>query len=223
MKDIFSQTKAIIFDMDGVLFLTTACHAQAFAEALAPLSITGFSYDTIAGMRTDEAFRQLFKQANREVDDMTLDRLVKQKQERVLQLLEQDPPIAPGSGDVVTTLAASYRLALASSASRHRIELFLDKSGYGHAFAFFLDGHSVVNAKPAPDIYARTVERLGLAPAECVVIEDAINGVQAAVAAGIPVVALIDGPDPAPFLAAGASMVVSGLTDLIPLFKPTAS
>ena len=76
-------------------------------------------------------------------------------------------------------------LALASSSPRRIIDLFTSKTSTQSYFEFLLSGEEVPNGKPEPDIFLEAARRLGAAPAECVVIEDSANGVQAAVAAGM--------------------------------------
>lgn len=213
----FSEIKAVIFDMDGVLFLANDLHAQAFQEVLTPLGITDFSYPSIAGMRTDESFKKIFKQNQRTINNQDLEALVKEKQSRVLELLENNPPIAPESKTLIPYLQKRYRLALASSASKERIELFLRESNYGNAFTFYLHGDDVAHAKPAPDIYLLAAQQLNLSPKDCIVIEDAINGIQAAVAADMRAIAVIGAENSEPFLQAGADVVVSGLKEIASL------
>ncbi len=208
-----TDLKAVIFDMDGVLLLSTPCHATAFAEVLAPHGITDLDYASIAGMRTDEAFQKIFAERQRDVSSSLLKELVAQKQKRVLELLTEHPPIAPGSQELMTLLQKKYRLALVSSGSAERIELFLRHSGYRDAFACVVDGGMVERAKPAPDMYCFAAEQLGLAPTECMVVEDALNGVESARNAGMSVVAITqDQPDQ--FKAAGAWAVVPAVADV---------
>ncbi len=211
MTQQFSDTKAIIFDMDGVLFMSSDCHAEAFRTTLAEVGIADFSYSTVAGMRTDEAFRQTFKNLGRVLTDSMLLTLVQKKRDRAIELLEKSGEIAVGSAELVKYLGSKYMLVLASSASPRTVELFLRKCGYANAFQFYLSGSDIQHAKPKPDIYELAVKKLNVSPKECVVIEDSLNGVQAAVAAGVPVIALAEPEKKMEFLRGGAAMVVSNL------------
>lgn len=213
MTPDLTQLKAIIFDMDGVLFLATPCHAAAFEEVLAPHGIHDLDYASIAGMRTDEAFQKIFAERQRDLSADVLKTLVAQKQKRVLELLAERPPIAPGSSELIAVLRKKYRLALVSSGSAERIKLFLDQCGYGDSFDCVIDGGMVTNAKPAPDMYTLAAEKLKLAPSECCVVEDALNGLEAARNAGMPVIAVTE-TSPEQFRSAGAWVVVPAVADI---------
>ncbi len=214
----FSVIKAIIFDMDGVLFLSSDCHSKAFEETLAASNITNFSYSAVAGMRTDDAFRQIFAHAERQLLDADLQTLVNAKRRRALELLEQEGIVAPNSDQLIANLRQKYRLALASSASSQTVGVFLRKSAYADAFEFCLDGSVVEHAKPNPDIYLLAVAKLGLRSQQCVVIEDSASGVRAAVQAGIPTVALGGDELTEDLSLAGAHRIVAGLKDIQHLF-----
>lgn len=102
----------------------------------------------------------------------------------------QELPSIPGAVKFVKSLAAAgYPLALASSASLQRIELFLRKLGLEQHFVVIACGDDVKRSKPAPDIFLLAAEMLGVDPVECVVVEDAENGVRAAKAAGMKCIA----------------------------------
>jgi HAD superfamily hydrolase (TIGR01509 family) len=221
MLEIFSDTRAIIFDMDGVLFLSSGCHERAFQETLSGIGIVGFSYASIAGMRTDDAMRKVLAENGRgDVDDSELDALVEDKRGRARGLLAEEGVVADGAAELVAHLHGKYRLALASSASPRSVELFLKRSGFSETLEFSLDGSMVPNAKPAPDIYDLAVRKLGLKPGQCVVIEDAVNGVQAAVAANIPVIAIAPERHRDAFARFKPVMIISDLSDIGPLFDP---
>mgnify|MGYP000672158620 CR=1 FL=1 len=214
-----SSIKAVIFDMDGVLFESNNGHQTAFEATIAPHGLKDFVYSEVAGMRTDEALRQVFAKARRPLSDRLLGRLVSEKRHRALEILARDGQVMEGSNELIAKLRPRYRLALASSASTATIGLFLDKSTYGDAFEFCLDGASVVNAKPNPEIYQLAVSKLGLKPSQCLVIEDAVSGVVAAVAAGAPVIGLARTVDDADLLQSGALAVVSELGGIEPLLR----
>lgn len=213
MNKAFWGAKAIIFDMDGVLFLSSACHAAAYRDTLAPVGVTGFSYDRVAGMRTDEAMRQLLAEKGGSVDEALVQKLTHEKRERAIALLEVEGQVANGSAELIRALRSQYKLGLASSGSLQVVTLFLGKSGYADAFAVTLHGESVQSAKPAPDIYLLAARELGLMPNQCVVVEDALSGVIAAKSAGMAVVAVTEG-EAEPFLRHGAAVVVSGLEEI---------
>lgn len=214
----FPDVKALIFDMDGVLFLSSDCHEEAFREIFTDCGIKDFLYASIAGMRTDDAFRKIFIENGKMLDNSQLQVLVEEKRKKALALLAEKGEIMAGSSDLVAYLREKYRLALASSASPRTVELFLRKSGYTDAFEFCLDGSTVLKSKPEPDIYQLALEKLRLEPEQCVVIEDSVSGVQAALKAKIPVIALVGKTPPEEFMELQPNKIVSRLIDIRQFF-----
>lgn len=214
----FPYVKALIFDMDGVLFLSSDCHEEAFREVFASCGIKDFLYASIAGMRTDDAFRKIFVENGKVLDNSQLKVLVEEKRKKALALLAEKGEIMAGSSDLVAYLRGKYRLALASSASPRTVELFLRKSGYADAFEFCLDGSTVLKSKPEPDIYQLALEKFGLEPKQCVVIEDSVSGVRAALRAKIPVIALAGEASSERFMELQPSKIVSRLIDIRQFF-----
>jgi beta-phosphoglucomutase len=184
------KVQAVIFDMDGVLFLSNGCHERAWRETFQSIGITDFSYAAIAGMRTDDALARVILEHGKQVENYDIEALTAKKRQLALQFLEAESEVAPESATLIAYLRKKYRLALASSASPKTVALFLKKSGYADAFEIVLDGSSVEHSKPAPDIYQLVLSKLGLRGECCVVVEDSGNGIRAAQDAGIPVIAL---------------------------------
>jgi beta-phosphoglucomutase len=170
--------------MDGVLLDSTACHRQAFAEILTPLGIPNFAYSRFAGWRTPEVFRTVFLEAGLPVTEAQIADCSKRKSARSRELLEENSEIFTCCAPVVSKLSALYPLALASSGSRGSVYNFLEKSGLREAFRVVVSGDDVSRAKPDPEIFVRAAAGLNLAPARCIVVEDAESGIQAACAAG---------------------------------------
>lgn len=184
------KVQAVIFDMDGVLFLSNGCHERAWRETLESIGIIDFSYAAIAGMRTDDALAKVILQNDKQKENYDIEALTAKKRQLALRFLETESQVAPESAALIAYLRKKYRLALASSASPKTVALFLKKSGYADAFEVVLDGSSVKHSKPAPDIYQLALSRLALEGKHCIVVEDSGNGIRAAQAAGIPVIAL---------------------------------
>lgn len=191
MTPDLSKVKGIIFDMDGVLFSSGDCHEEAFRQTFESAGIKNFSYKEIAGMRTDEAIKKVFVDCGRTLRESEVEALVASKQKKVRELLAEKGSIMDGCVSVINALQGKYRILLASSASRGTIDIFFRKSGLKSSFEVSLDGASVDRAKPAPDIYLLALRILHLEPDQCVVIEDSINGMRAAMVAGIPVIAFV--------------------------------
>jgi len=103
------------------------------------------------------------------------------------------PPLVDGAADAVRALATRWPLAMASSSPRLLIDRVLESSGLGALIPISVSSEEVERGKPAPDVYLRAAERLGVAPVACVAIEDSHNGVLSALAADMRVIAI---PDP---------------------------
>ena len=99
-------------------------------------------------------------------------------------------PLLAGADDAVRVLAARWPLGLASSSNREIIDLFLELASFGDAFRVAISSEEVARGKPAPDVYLRAAEELGAAPERSVAIEDSSNGLRAAHAAGMAVIAV---------------------------------
>ena len=122
-------------------------------------------------------------------------------------------PLLPGAREAVDALRRRWPLGLASSSNREIIDLVLDLSGLADAFAATVSSDEVRLGKPAPDVYLEAARRLGVAPGRCVAIEDSSNGLRAAAAAGMAVIAAPNPhypPDPDALALAAASVDTVG-------------
>jgi HAD superfamily hydrolase (TIGR01509 family) len=133
------------------------------------------------------------------------------------QLYRDQLPLLPGAVETVRALAAHWPLGLASSANREIIDLFLELSSLADAFVATVSSEEVGRGKPAPDVYLEGARRVGVAPRQCVAIEDSANGIRAAAAAGMAVIATPnrDYP-PGPEELALAATVVTSVADVTP-------
>ena len=137
--------------------------------------------------------------------------------ERLLAGYARELPLLPGAVAAVRRLAARRPIGLASSASREVIEAVLAASGLADSFATTVSGEEVAHGKPAPDIYLAAARNLEVAPAGSAAVEDSTNGLRAAAAAGMLVVALPNRafPPTADALAL-ASLTLDSLDELTP-------
>ena len=99
-------------------------------------------------------------------------------------------PLLPGAGRAVQALGGSWPLGLASSSNREVIDLVLELTGFADAFRVTVSSEEVERGKPAPDVYLDVARRLGVDPARCVAVEDSSNGLRAAAAARMAVIAV---------------------------------
>ncbi len=181
--------KALIFDLDGVVADTSAAHYRSWVRLAAD---EGIAFDAAANRqllgRTREDSVRLFAGA-RTLDARTAADWGARKQAYFLEELGRMGPddALPGVAALLAEArAARVPLALASSSrNAHAVLLQL---GLSDAFDIVADGSTVAKPKPAPDIFLWCAERLGHAPADCLVFEDADAGVTAARAGGFPVI-----------------------------------
>jgi HAD superfamily hydrolase (TIGR01509 family) len=124
-------------------------------------------------------------------------------------------PLLPNAVETVRALARRWPLALASSANRPLIDLVLELAGMAGLFQATVSSEEVARGKPHPDVYIEAARRLGAASEQCVAVEDSTNGIRAASAAGMRVVA-VPRPDfpPSPEALRVADVVLASLTEL---------
>jgi HAD superfamily hydrolase (TIGR01509 family) len=189
---LISKKIGCIFDMDGVLFLSSEIHHLAFCEALIAEPVEVLDYCELAGMRTDSALRKIFNQSGVDLSSKKLKELVFRKRKYAAEMLQKHPPIAPNCHEVIVEL---YRrgifLALASSSSFQNVQLFLDFSKTREFFSVILSGEDVKNAKPNPEIFRTARNYLGLLPQFCFVIEDSESGIRGAQADDMKVIGVV--------------------------------
>jgi HAD superfamily hydrolase (TIGR01509 family) len=213
VQRISSPISGLIFDLDGVLISSSDCHRRAFEEEFARAGVYDFCYRQFSGWRTVDVFRTIFREKNMTVTEKMLGECAGRKSARARELLAAQVSVASDCVPVLRELAVRYRLALATSGSRETVRMFLDQTSLEPCFRSVLVGDDVQHAKPAPEIFSRSINALGLKPEECLVIEDAVAGVQAARSAGARVIGF-GNEHAAELYAAGAEQIVNSLTEL---------
>ena len=206
--------------MDGVIVDSEPLHILHLHQFLIDIGVSDpqrFKGD-LKGVNTHDTWRMLIEEFNldREIDD-----LVERSRQSYVNYLEALPalPYIPGAVDLIKyTSKKGYKLAIASSAAPKRIELFLEKLKIRKYFEVVVSGDDVKHSKPAPDIFLAAATRLGAKPEDCVVVEDANNGVRAAVAAGMKCIAYQGSPHNTDDLSA-ADMVVKDFKALTKSLK----
>jgi len=151
-------------------------------------------------------------------DSAEVERIADRKETIYRELVQRDGVrILPGARELLAALReAGIPRAIASSTPRQNLEAIFASTGLGEWFDAVVCGDDVIHGKPAPDIFLLAAERLGLAPADCVVIEDAHAGIEAAKRAGMPVLGIAT-THPVPSLSA-ANAAVQSLVGVTPGF-----
>jgi len=208
-----SSIKAVIFDLDGVLVDTARYHDQAWEELA-----TGFGYalteadrHALKGRSRADSLEYILEQAGWEdADPAQKSRWLQAKNARYLELVEELTPhdAAEGAQDLLGHLReAGIKLAL-GSASQNATKV-LSKIGMEGAFDSVVDGTRTTRSKPDPQVFEMAASDLGLEPKDCIVIEDAQAGIQAALAGGFRAIGLGD-----PLVLAQAHRVIASLKEL---------
>ena len=137
--------------------------------------------------------------------------------ERLERRYREHLPLLPGAREAVQRLAQHWPLAVASSSNRPLIDLVLELAGLSECFRVTVSSEEVPRGKPAPDVYLEAVRRLGVEAAGSAAIEDSTNGLLAAQAVGMRVIA-IPRPDypPTPEALSRAAVVLDSLAELTP-------
>ncbi len=186
-----AELKGLLFDMDGTLVDNLAYHFKAFDAyaqregftLLEPVSLK------INGMHSNDIFPMLL--GDEVVAKYGLDRLNREKEETYRELYR--PNIEPIVG-VIELLqaakAAGVKCAIGSSGCRENVEMIIEGLGIADLIDGSISGSDVTHGKPHPEIFTKAHELLGLKAEECVVVEDAVNGIVAGVAAGCKCIAV---------------------------------
>ncbi len=179
--------KGFIFDMDGVICFTDQYHYQAWKQLA---DDEGIYFDQeinnrLRGVSRMDSLDIILERADKEYTQEEKEAMAAKKNTLYVELLNQMSP-DDLSDEVKETLDylrdEGELLAIGSSSKNARI--ILDHIGLGDYFDAISDGNNITHSKPNPEVFLKAAEYLGLDPAECVVVEDAMAGIDAAVAGG---------------------------------------
>jgi HAD superfamily hydrolase (TIGR01509 family) len=188
-RDVTS-IQALIFDMDGLLVDSETLAANAVVDfvSLHGHTLTDAVGAKLLGRRLPDAVAILKEEYQLPDEIETL--LVSYDDLRLNALRGNLKPM-PGAAEAVAfAREAGLKLALATSGSRHHVDLSLGETGLTGLFDAEVTGMEVEHGKPAPDLFLRAAELLGVDPANCVVLEDSPPGIAAASAAGMRSIAI---------------------------------
>lgn len=181
-----SKIKAILFDMDGVLIDAKDWHYDALNEALQLFGIEISKYDhlhTFDGLPTKVKLEMLGEQYFLPEELHNFINQVKQK--NTMRLVnEKCHPTFQHEYALSRLSAEGYKIAVCSNSIRNTIENMMDKAGLSNYLDMIISNEDVTKAKPDPEMYTTAINRFGLEPRECIVVEDNPNGVKAGVASG---------------------------------------
>jgi len=183
---------AVVFDMDGVLIDARDWHYEALNRAL---GLFGYAISRMDHLTTFDGLP-----TRKKLEMLSLDRglprglhafLHDLKQQYTTELLHlRCRPTFAHEYALSKLKGMGYKLAVASNSVRATVELMMEKSNLRQYLDLLVSNEDVTNPKPDPEMYQAAAAKLGLRPAECLVVEDHPHGVKAAEAAGCPVLAV---------------------------------
>jgi kojibiose phosphorylase len=183
--------RAVIFDLDGVLTDTAEYHYQAWKRLADEegLPFDRAANEALRGVSRRESLLLILK--GRPVEEEKLQAMMARKNAYYQEMLGQISPtdLLPGVAELLDELDAAAVPYAVASASRNATDV-LNRLGIAHRLAVVADGNSVSRQKPAPDLFRYAAARLNIPPGQCLVVEDAAAGIEAALAANMPVLAL---------------------------------
>jgi beta-phosphoglucomutase-like phosphatase (HAD superfamily) len=180
--------QAYIFDCDGTLVDSMPLHYIAWVEALkqhdAPFEFTEEVFYAHAGIKEQDVVKILNAQHGTNIDPVSVDEL---KMEIFRRRIPEVQPCARWPS-LPSPSHGRFPMAVASGSEEPTVRGCLEATGLIHLFETIITPKLVKHGKPAPDMFLLAAERMGIAPSECLVLEDGNSGLEAAKAAGMQAV-----------------------------------
>jgi membrane protein len=218
LRNRFSKATGIILDMDGTILDSYDTHYRAWDRILGEYGLHYTREEVISqfGKPTTTIAGILFKSDDKDL----IARITKRKAEYFIEEMPR-MHLFPGTREVLTALKArGKKTCIASSSSNVAIASViadLDLSGLIDAFVGLND---ITNGKPDPEMIFKSCERIGLTPADCIVVGDTEYDIKAGNAAGCFTIGVLTGNFTEDrLIAAGAGAVLPAVADFLPLVK----
>jgi beta-phosphoglucomutase family hydrolase len=221
VKNPLHNIRAVIFDMDGLMYDTERLSLEAWKEVAARhgIDIPQSVIDSTMGHTCSEVkalVQKYFDETGVRADASAMSR---ERNDLMLEKIEREgAPVKPGLYELLDHIHnKELHTALASASYIDKVGTLLKRSELTDAFDVIVHGGEATKGKPDPEIFLIAASRLGVEPEECLVLEDSENGVRAACAAGMPVVMIPDLNEPSDEARRAALRVAPSLKDLLPL------
>jgi HAD superfamily hydrolase (TIGR01509 family) len=184
------KSRAVIFDLDGTVLDNEDEYGASFNKVLQSLGAkVKEKYPQIGGIGVKENWPQLFKKYNIKTKK-SIEELAGKTQEAYLAQLDK-VTLKPGLEEFIKKLKKDgTQIALATSNGWWIVEAVFDRLNLDRFFDVVTTAEEVTHTKPDPDLFLLTAQKLGVKPKECLVIEDAASGIEAAHRAGMKVIGL---------------------------------
>ena len=207
-----TRVLAVLWDLDGVIVDSGPYHLRSWEAVFSKRGVPFIEDDfrPVFGMRSVEIIRRFLGPA---ATDAEVETIYREKEETYRSLVKGNIRVLPGVLALLRGLdVVGFRQALVTSAPAENVDLVAGTLGIRKFFARIVTGRDVTEGKPNPQGYLLAAAQLGAPPADCVVMEDAVAGVQAARNAGMKCIAVTT-TNPAEKLAA-ADIIVSSLAEI---------
>jgi HAD superfamily hydrolase (TIGR01509 family) len=192
-----NKLHGLIFDVDGVIADTEAVNARVsirvFADLFGVQGVVRKDFEAGLGRGAQEYVKAAAGVHNLKLTDEQIEEATQLRQEYFLKILSEEPlPPFPGVLELMDKAIQreDFRVAIATSGTLEKSRAVLNAVGVPYQKMVYINGNDVKHKKPDPELFLLAAEGLGIEPANCVVIEDAPNGVQAAKAAGAKCIAV---------------------------------
>lgn len=182
------EIKAVIFDLDGVIVSTDDCHYKAWKKMA---DEEGIYFDRtinnrLRGVSRMASLEIVLEHSEKAYTEEEKLRLAERKNDYYKELIKEltSNDILSGAKEFLADLKAKgIKLAIGSSSKNTPI--ILERIGLKDYFDAVSDGNNIVNSKPDPEVFLKAAQMLGISPSECIVVEDADAGIEAAKAGGM--------------------------------------
>ena len=195
--DAMNKLHGLIFDVDGVIADTEAVNARVsikvFADLFGVEGVVLEDFEAGLGRGAEEYVKAGARAHGLELTDEQVEQATQLRQEYFLNILTEEPlPPFPGVLEIMDEAMQreDFRVAIATSGTLEKSRAVLNAVGVPYRKMVYINGNDVKHKKPDPELFLTAAHRMGIQPANCVVIEDAPNGVQAAKAAGAKCIAV---------------------------------
>jgi len=189
-----NSIQAVIWDLDGVIIDSAEDHRKAWQRLAREegIMMTDADFWATFGKRNDDIFAIIWG----DLPPEKVKELADRKEAYFREYIRDTAAPLPGAMELMRGLyEAGYAQALASSTPIENIDLISEVLGLKRYLTVLVSGETVARGKPAPDIFLKAASELGIPPGRCLVIEDAVAGVQAAHAAGMRCIAVAGNRD----------------------------
>ncbi|HZX59240.1 MAG TPA: beta-phosphoglucomutase [Mucilaginibacter sp.] len=207
-----NNIKACIFDLDGVIVDTAVYHYKAWKRLANELGFDFTEHDNekLKGVSRMASLDLILQWGGITKTDAEKEELATRKNNWYVDMISHMTPdeVLPGAVAFLEACRNAGLKTALGSASKNSVTI-LQKTGIEHLFDAVIDGNKVSKPKPDPEVFLKGAEELNTRPENCVVFEDAIAGVEAAIAGGMKVVG-IGSPD----VLGEANLVVKGLNEM---------